>query len=142
MKIPAFWSGVPLLLGIGAILYFVGDDLWHPVQPEQAPKPYVEPQDDTPGGRFYKLNCATCHNSNGPGTVTLSKRLQPNQDPILSLRTDLDPAYIDAVVRNGIGIMPHFTKIELPGETMKSLQDYLSPEAGKARAEKKRQAEL
>lgn len=88
--------------------------------------PYVEPRPSTEGGKFYKLNCLGCHGDRGTGTVMLAKRLSSTQSPILSRRRDLDPAYVEAVVRNGLGIMPRFTKIELPDDRLKSLQDYLS----------------
>ena len=100
-------------------------------------KDWVEPAPTTAGGRFFRNNCAICHNATGTGTVTLARRLGEHQQPMLSLRDDLDPAYVETIVRNGIGSMPHFTRVELPDETMRSLQQYLSPSEARARLQDK-----
>lgn len=69
---------------------------------------------DRPGGAvLYERYCAGCHNP-GPGhpaTMLLEELGRPH--PPLIGRTDLEPDFVRAVVRNGLVEMPPFRQTEL-----------------------------
>jgi len=69
--------------------------------------------------------CAICHGTVGPGTIMLGRRLGKER-AMLATRTDLDPAYIEGVVRGGLNSMPRFTRVELPDAQLAQIQRYLT----------------
>lgn len=76
--------------------------------------------------------CAGCHagvNRQGgqpAGTLVLQQRYQDKLPADLEKRVDLQPAYIKAVVRNGVNIMPRTRKTEISDEELELLVAYLT----------------
>src|SRR5262245_51757494 len=60
------------------------------------------------GKTLFRTKCGICHLEGGTGTFMLSRRLAPEKS-LLEKRTDLDPKFIEQVVRNGIVSMPRFS---------------------------------
>ena len=56
--------------------------------------------------------CAFCHIGPSTGKFMLARRMPKDQAELPS-RTDLQPDYVKAVVRNGLVNMPTFTRVEL-----------------------------
>lgn len=77
------------------------------------------------GEAVYTRICAMCHSPTGPATVTLAARLGADRAQ-LSQRRDLLPVYIRHVIRNGIGTMPHITKVEVPDSDADAVIAYLT----------------
>ena len=77
------------------------------------------------GQQVFESTCVYCHGPNGNGTKMLAKRLGEDKS-LLVQRTDLQPAYIKAVVRNGIGSMPWYRYSELPDAQLEAVIDYLT----------------
>ena len=80
----------------------------------------------SPGAELYESRCAACHRGNGPGVFMLERRVGQEQ-AILEERDNLTAAYLSAVVRNGIGSMPRFSRGELTDDELQTLNAYLIP---------------
>jgi mono/diheme cytochrome c family protein len=74
---------------------------------------------------FYNARCAYCHDANGWGTRKLAERL-PKGEAELRKRHDLPPAYVEYVVRHGVGSMPQFTPTELTDAELAALARWLA----------------
>ncbi|MEO0062850.1 MAG: hypothetical protein RLZZ08_1410 [Pseudomonadota bacterium] len=89
---------------------------------------------DTADGQYvFEQKCALCHGTVGTGTMMLARRLGKDH-ALLAQRTDLQPAYVEAVVRNGIGSMPAITRVELTDAQLAQLARFLArnnPDAAK-----------
>lgn len=78
--------------------------------------------------------CAGCHAPMeskmgfGPpaGTYTLGQRYKDAKPAALEQRTDLAPAYVKSMVRNGAGMMPQSRKTEITDAQLDELAAYLS----------------
>jgi len=77
------------------------------------------------GEAVFKHVCAMCHSPNGPATNTLAARLGIERS-LLAERRDLAPLYIRYVIRQGLGAMPHLTKIEVPNADADAVAAYLT----------------
>ena len=85
------------------------------------------------GRGLFARQCSICHAARGFATNVLASRVGTEKS-LISGRTDLQPAYVHFVVRNGLGAMPPLTKIELPDEDLSAIEAYLSrPADGSAR---------
>lgn len=73
----------------------------------------------------YLANCQYCHIQLGPGTITLSRRLGP-EEALLANRTDLTEGYVKTVVRNGLKTMPALTRVEVSDEELELIAAYLT----------------
>lgn len=87
------------------------------------------------GRQVYEYWCAPCHgpgiglpgSSALPGTQQLALKYRGTDVPaVLDERTDLVPAFIEAVVREGVSIMPQFRKTEVSDEELEALTAYLT----------------
>ena len=95
-------------------------------QPGQPAKPASPASSATPADEaLFVRKCAICHGAVGPGTIMLGRRLG-KEHAMLATRTDLDPAYIEGVVRGGLNSMPRFTRVELPDAQLAQVQRYLT----------------
>lgn len=87
--------------------------------------------------RVYLRWCEGCHGATGPlrkqlaGTSLLEKRYQGSKPAALTERTDLTPALINSLVRNGLNSMPHFRKTEISDAQLAALVDYLTNKQAK-----------
>lgn len=81
--------------------------------------------DTAEGQRLFEQKCALCHGAVGTGTMMLERRLGKD-NALLAKRTDLQPEYVEAVLRNGIGSMPAITRVELTDAQMQQLIGYLT----------------
>jgi mono/diheme cytochrome c family protein len=75
------------------------------------------------GKALYKEKCVMCHDKTGMGTGILSRRVKVAE---LLLRTDLNPAYITAAARSGIGNMPAIPRGEVSDRDLQAIADYLA----------------
>ena len=77
------------------------------------------------GKALYEATCNYCHNARGFATERLRTRLQEDRS-ILVDRTDLDPAYIRTIVRNGLASMPAYTPTDLNETQIRAIAAYLT----------------
>jgi len=83
--------------------------------------------DAPPGKALFDRDCAPCHAA-GPGhagTMRLAETRGPAK-AVLEQRTDLDPAYIRLVVRQGLVEMPPWRPSELDEAALNQLVQYLT----------------
>jgi mono/diheme cytochrome c family protein len=87
----------------------------------------AQAQDLQAGANVFANNCLGCHAATpgNIGTMVLAKRLGKEQS-VLDQRTNLDPAFLGAVVRYGMGIMPGFRATEISDDELKNLTAYLA----------------
>ena len=83
------------------------------------------------GSQVYDKWCRICHGEPASpidmvGTQKLQERYQGAVPAKLEDRTNLTPEFIETIVRNGLGLMPFFRKIEVSDEDMEALQAYLT----------------
>lgn len=76
------------------------------------------------GRALFESRCALCHRGSGPGVFMLERRVGKEQ-AILEERSNLTAEYLRAVVRNGIGSMPRFSRGELTDAELEQLSRYL-----------------
>lgn len=83
------------------------------------------------GARLYGRECGYCHvGARNTGAMMLGRRLGADKAE-LHKRTDLDPDYVKAVVRNGLVNMPPFSKVELTDAELGTLAAWLARGDGK-----------
>jgi mono/diheme cytochrome c family protein len=93
-------------------------------QTPTSPAPTARPD----GKALYREKCIMCHDATGMGTGILSRRVKV---PELLLRTDLNPIFVVAAARTGIGNMPPIPRGEASDLELQTIADYLAlpPEA-------------
>lgn len=84
-----------------------------PANPDHAPE------------RIFGRVCSACHGPSGWGTRTLARRMDKDQ-ALLANRRDLAPDFLRAVLRRGIGSMPHFTPTEISDADIDALAAWLA----------------
>jgi len=77
------------------------------------------------GQALFRRHCGPCHLQGGTGTFMLGRRLG-EQNALLESRTNLDDAYVRAVVRGGIQSMPRLSRAELPDADLARIAQYLA----------------
>jgi mono/diheme cytochrome c family protein len=77
------------------------------------------------GKMLFEATCNYCHSARGFATERLRTRL-PEDRSVLVERTDLDPAYIRTVVRNGLASMPAYTPTDLDEAQIQAIAAYLT----------------
>lgn len=77
------------------------------------------------GERLYGQECAICHVGKATGTMMLGRRLGKDQAE-LHKRTDLDPDFVKAVVRNGLVNMPPFSRVEVTDSELDKIAAWLA----------------
>jgi len=79
------------------------------------------------GATVYEYWCATCHSAgpNMPGTSALQAKYGGNPPAVLIERPDLTPAFISAIVRTGISVMPPFRKTEITDAELAALSEFI-----------------
>jgi len=79
------------------------------------------------GAAVYEYWCATCHSAgpNMPGTSALQAKYGGNPPAVLIERPDLTPAFISAIVRTGISVMPPFRKTEITDSELAALSEFI-----------------
>lgn len=77
------------------------------------------------GERLFGQECAFCHVGKATGTMMLGRRLGKDQAELVR-RTDLEPDYVKAVVRNGLMNMPPFSRVEVTDAELDKIATYLS----------------
>jgi mono/diheme cytochrome c family protein len=83
---------------------------------------------DAPAGKtLFSRDCAPCHaaGQDHPGTMRLAQTRGPAK-AVLEQRTDLDPAYIRSVVRQGLIEMPPWRSSELDDAALNQIVNYLT----------------
>ena len=78
------------------------------------------------GKDVFEQYCSHCHGPGvAPGTVQLS-RTRGKEKGLLTERTDLQPAYIEYIVRHGLKSMPPFAPSDLNEAKLKALVGFLA----------------
>jgi mono/diheme cytochrome c family protein len=86
----------------------------------------VQAQGATPSGAsLFAAKCALCHGPNGPGANILAVRMDPAVAE-LTRREDLPADYVRLVVRNGLGNMPPFTRVDITDAELEVVAAYLA----------------
>lgn len=83
--------------------------------------------DAAPGRALFERHCAVCHAA-GPGhagTMRLTEARGADK-AVLEERTDLDPAYIRIVVRQGLVEMPPWRRTEIDDAALHQIAAYLT----------------
>ncbi len=80
------------------------------------------------GKLLFERHCAQCHapGFGHPGTMQL-ERVRGKASAVLEERKDLLPAYITAVVRNGLVEMPPYRPTEIDDAALNAIVNYLAP---------------
>jgi cytochrome c5 len=81
------------------------------------------------GAALFGEKCGMCHRATGMGTGILGRRMSPEL-ALLENRTDLQPEFIQTVVRGGFGVMFPISRGEVSDEQLQKLVDYLVKEEG------------
>jgi len=78
------------------------------------------------GKEVFQQYCSHCHSpgDDQPGTLQLGKT-RGKDKALLTARTDLPPAYITLIVRNGLRAMPPFAPSDLTDAKLETLAQYL-----------------
>lgn len=83
------------------------------------------------GERLFGEKCAFCHvGAKNTGAMMLGRRLGKAHAELTS-RTDLDPDYVKAVVRNGLVNMPPINRVELTDAQLDEIAAFLARKDGK-----------
>lgn len=77
------------------------------------------------GQRLFDRKCGICHAAGGTGTIMLGWRLGKER-AILDRRTDLQGAYVRAIVRTGLRSMPALTRVEVTDSQLADIVSYLT----------------
>ena len=80
------------------------------------------------GKQVYQKWCSPCHapGANMPGTAALEFHYKGSKPAVLEERTDLTPAMVKGVVRNGVYVMPRFRKTEITDAELDRVAAYLT----------------
>jgi (+)-pinoresinol hydroxylase len=80
-----------------------------------------------PGKGLFDRHCSFCHAA-GPGHAGTMRLTEARgaAKALLEERTDLDPAYIRLVVRQGLVEMPPWRKVELDDAALQQIAAYLT----------------
>jgi (+)-pinoresinol hydroxylase len=80
------------------------------------------------GQQVYQKWCSPCHapGANMPGTAALQFHYNGSKPAVLEERTDLTPAMVKGVVRNGVYVMPRFRKTEISDTELDAVAAYLT----------------
>jgi mono/diheme cytochrome c family protein len=86
----------------------------------------AEPAAVPPGKVLFDRHCAFCHaaGAGNAGTMRLTE-VRGAAKAVLEERTDLDPAYIKVVVRQGLVEMPPYRQTEIDNTQLEQLVRYL-----------------
>ena len=92
------------------------------------PGPVTAKSGQPPGYVQFQLACSVCHGTGPgkPGTSALAAKYKGATPALLEERTDLNPAYIKQVVRQGLYVMPFFRKTELSDADLNAIAAYLT----------------
>jgi mono/diheme cytochrome c family protein len=77
------------------------------------------------GQKLFRSTCYYCHGEKVWGTLAIERRRGAG-DALLEKRTDLVPAFVKSVVRNGLGSMPAYRRTELSDTDVDAIVAYLA----------------
>ncbi len=82
------------------------------------------------GAELYTRHCSACHagGEGHTGTMSLARRPGP-VSAVLVERANLTPAYVAAVIRNGLMMMPPFRPTELNSREIDAVAAYVAAAA-------------
>jgi mono/diheme cytochrome c family protein len=113
--VSAFFRGVAVLaLGVAGAMPSI-------VMAADAPLATQQAQ----GKALYGATCNYCHSEKVWGTLALERR-RGTSDALLEKRTDLVPAFVKSVIRNGLGSMPAYRRTELTDAEVDAIVAYLT----------------
>jgi mono/diheme cytochrome c family protein len=120
--------------GLALLLAGCGEDKSAPPSGAAATPPAQEsamPVAKSPdGAELYTRHCSACHagGEGHPGTMRLARRPGP-VSAVLVERANLTPAYVAAVIRNGLMMMPPFRPTELNSREIDAVAAYVAAAA-------------
>ena len=133
---------LPALLGSTLILALSAQDIPAGTDKVAGPPPFppYQMRDQVTGGdrldspasgaHLFSNRCGACHLEAGMGTNVLTKRfVMQGQSPekgLLTQRTDLTVDYVKQVVREGKGVMPRLTPVDVTDSELELIADFLS----------------
>ena len=79
------------------------------------------------GMALFEHRCSLCHRQGGTGTFMLDRRLGAAES-LLEQRNNLTEAYVNTVVRWGVGSMPRFSRGEITDQELEKIVAYLTDE--------------
>jgi mono/diheme cytochrome c family protein len=110
----------------------------HFAPPPEAEFAYLYPAHSA-GDRIYDKWCSDCHSTaDEPGSMALQRKYRGAVPAILTQRTDLQPAFVEWVVRHGEGFMPTFRQTEISDADLALLAAYLARPPGRSQRVMKR----
>ena len=119
MQIPSERSPMRACISLACLVLFVAS----PARASAA-ESSIRSEQQVSGKQLFHARCGACHLAGGGGTAILARRVGQGRS-LLEDRKDLSPLYVRAVVRQGIGSMPWFTRTELPDADLNAIADYL-----------------
>ena len=80
------------------------------------------------GEQVYRHWCSHCHNPGieHPGTQAIAAKYDGQRPGVLLEWTDLEPAYVELFVRQGISVMPQFRKTQISDAELKALAEWMA----------------
>lgn len=84
----------------------------------------------TESEQLFGEKCGMCHRTSGMGTTLLGRRLDPEQ-ALLENRRDLQPVFIETVVRSGFNNMFPISRGEVSDEQLQQIVAHLTRENAK-----------
>ncbi|WP_428102130.1 c-type cytochrome [Candidatus Rariloculus sp.] len=84
------------------------------------------------GEAVYQYWCNSCHGPEmlKPGTAALAIKYQGALPAALTERTDMVPAFVELMVREGVSMMPFFRPTEVSDADLDALTAYLTNNSG------------
>jgi mono/diheme cytochrome c family protein len=90
--------------------------------------PYASTPDTPAGERVYRKWCSHCHDPGigHPGTQAIEAKYKGKRPGVLTEWTELNPEYVELMVRQGISVMPQFRKTEISDEELRALAEWMA----------------
>ena len=84
------------------------------------------------GQAVYQYWCNACHGPEllKPGTAALAAKYEGALPAALAERTDMTPAFVELMVRQGISMMPFFRPTEISKPDLAALAAFLTRNSG------------
>ncbi len=74
---------------------------------------------------LYRVKCAVCHSPRGWASAVLARRVPAGQQALTDRKSGLPRAYVQRVVRRGVGAMPGFTPTDVTDTELAALAAWL-----------------
>lgn len=130
MKVPHVLATLGLSIGLSLAPYSIGHAQGEPPPGgSQWVRDKLDPAGKPTGYIEYEKYCSACHGVGPearPGYTALQAKYKGALPAALADRTDLAPAYIKYLVRNGFSIMPRARRTEISDTELDAIAAYLT----------------